>query len=73
MRLTIDIPSRLHSKLKKRAKLEGTTLSDLVCKLVAAPLERNPGRRVHPPIIHSDRPGSLKLDNAKIFELIDFP
>jgi len=30
------------------------------------------GRRRHP-ITDSDKPGSLKLDNAKIFEIIPFP
>jgi hypothetical protein len=30
-------------------------------------------RRVKLPVIHSKRPGTLYLDNARIFELIEFP
>jgi hypothetical protein len=31
------------------------------------------GQRIIPPVIKSKKPGTLKLDNAKIFEIIPFP
>jgi hypothetical protein len=35
--------------------------------------EPRKNRRRKLPIIESDRPGSLKLDNAKIYEINPFP
>lgn len=73
MRLPIDIPTHLHSRLKKSARLEGIPLSNLICQMISAMLESESLRKMRLPVIPSKRPGSLKLDNAKIFELIDFP
>jgi hypothetical protein len=68
MRITLDIPGSLHRKLKKKAASDGCTMKALIIRGVERELY---GHR--PPIIPSKRPGSLKLDNAKIFELIPFP
>jgi len=72
----VDIPDRLYSKLKKKAQREGRTINDLTVFSIRGLLEEKTTRarrRITPPVIESDRPGSLHLDNAKIYELIDFP
>ena len=49
---------------------------ELILRGVEAELQSNRrkrGRRVSLPIIRSKRPGSLRLDNAKIYEIIPFP
>jgi flagellar motor component MotA len=68
MRITLDIPDPLHRKLKQKAASDGCTMKALIIRGVERELS---GRR--PPIIASKRPGSLQLDNAKIFEIIPFP
>lgn len=75
MRIKVEIPEALYSKLKKRARQEHRSINDLIVKAIGATLGKErvkPSRRIAP-IIDSDRPGSLRLDNAKIYELIDFP
>lgn len=75
MRIKLDIPDKIHSKLLKEADREGVTANDLIVRSIQGMLkdETNPARKRKPPVIESKRPGSLRLDNAKIFELIDFP
>ena len=73
---TIRISDRLYSKVRQKAKSEGCTVDGLVARELDAALSRNTtkhNRRVRPPIIRSKRPGTLHLDNARIFEIIDFP
>ena len=75
MRTTVDIPDPVYRALKKKAAHEGYTVKDLVLRGVERELKSTPtkrGRR-RPPIIDSDTPGSLDLDNAKIFEIVPFP
>jgi hypothetical protein len=75
MRITIEIPDRLHSRLRRKAKAEACTVAELILEALEASLVPDvpKPRRVRPPIIRSKRPGTLYLDNAKIFEIIDFP
>jgi hypothetical protein len=76
MRTTVDIPDPLYRGLKARAATEGRSVRQLILRCVEAELQPNPtkrGRRVSLPIIRSKRPGTLKLDNAKIYEIIPFP
>jgi hypothetical protein len=50
-------------------------VKELVLRGVELELRAEPrkrGRR-RPPVIDSDKPGSLDLDNAKIYEIIPFP
>jgi hypothetical protein len=75
MRTTIDIPDALYRKLKGKAASEGRSVKELVLRGVEEQLHSKPrktGRR-RPPVIESSRPGSLDLDNAKIYEIIPFP
>jgi hypothetical protein len=76
MRTTVDIPDALYRVLKKKAAHEGHSVKELVLRGVELELRvratKKHGRR-RPPVIDSDRPGSLKLDNAKIYEIIPFP
>ena len=71
----MDIPDTLYRTLKKKAAHEGHSVKELVLRGVELELRvksaRSPRRR--PPIIDSDKPGSLELDNAKIYEIIPFP
>jgi hypothetical protein len=75
VRFTLDIPVELHSKLLKRAQREGITVNNLILRSVQSSLKvaAKPRRRRNPPIIESETPGSLHLDSAKIYEIIDFP
>jgi hypothetical protein len=66
----------LYSKLRQNAKEEGCTVERLIARELEAALSTDrvtPHRRVKLPIIHSKEPGTLHLDNERIFELIDFP
>lgn len=75
MRTTVDIPDPLYRELKGKAAREGRSIKELILRCVEHEL-RNRNRRtmrVSPPIVRSKRPGTLELDNAKIFEIIPFP
>jgi hypothetical protein len=76
MRTTVDIPDDKYRLLKAKAASEGATVKQLVMKGVDTVLgERggSPRRRLSVPIINKGKPGSLKLDNEKIYDLIGFP
>ena len=69
----MDIPDKLHARLKKKAQREGRTLKDLIIQSVRTVVDEAVPARRRPPIIESARPGSLHLTNKKIYDLIDFP
>jgi len=75
MRTTVDIPDPLYRELKGKAASEGRSVKELILRGVEQELRGRRGRpsRVTLPIVPSKRPGALKLDNAKIFEIIPFP
>jgi len=75
MRITVDIPDSLYRALKKKAAHEGHSVKELVLRGVELELgaKQNARRRRRPPVIDSDKPGSLHLDNVKIYEIIPFP
>lgn len=76
MRTTVDIPDPLYRKLKSRAARERRSVKDLILRGVQDELEprRNKTKRkISLPLIRSKRPGTVRLDNAKIFEIIPFP
>ena len=76
MRTTVDIPDPIYRKLKARAANEGSSARALILRGVEQILEvkrRAPRQRVTLPIVPSKRPGTMRLDNGKIYEIISFP
>jgi hypothetical protein len=75
VRTTIDIPDPLYKELKGKAAREGRTVKDLVLRAVRIQLQPTTGTNKvrRSPVIKSKRPGTLVLDNDKIFEIVPFP
>jgi hypothetical protein len=76
MRTTIDIPDAMYRQLKARAATEGRSVKSLILRgaeEVLASKPAKPGRRVRLPIVPSKRPGTMRLDNARIYDVISFP
>ena len=77
MRTTVDIPDPIYRELKSRAAIEGKTVKELILRGVSVTLEAHTlapkSRRLKLPLVNSGRPGSLKIDNERIYELIGFP
>ncbi len=76
MRTTVDIPDTTYRLLKSRAASEGTSVKEMVLRGVEVVLaEEKPvrRRRLKLPLVKSKQPGSVKLDNERIYELIGFP
>jgi hypothetical protein len=76
VRTTVDIPDAKYRLLKSKAAVEGTSVKELMLRGVDVVLEDRPpraSRRLKLPLIRSGKPGSLKLDNEKIYDLIGFP
>lgn len=76
MRITLDIPDVLYRQLKAEAARAKLSVKELILQSA----ERNPPsqskksrHRVILPLIRSTRPGSLDIDNRKIYDLISFP
>jgi plasmid stability protein len=75
MRTTVDIPDGIYRQLKSRAAREGSSTRALILRAVKEVLKtdrRRPGSPVALPIVRSKRPGSVPLDNARIYD-IAFP
>ena len=76
MKTTVDIPDPVYRRLKSRAASEGRSAKELILRGVEQVLKgprRKRGRRVKLPLVPSNEPGTLHLDNAKIYDLISFP
>jgi hypothetical protein len=76
VRTTIDIPDAVYRDLKSKAAGEGRSVKELILRGVEVeltPRRMRRGRPVSLPIVPSKRPGSLLLDNARIFEIVPFP
>jgi len=76
MRTTVDIPDPIYRRLKSRAASEGSSTRELILRGVHQVLKENrrkPRKRVSLPIIRSKQPGTLDLDNEKIYDIISFP
>jgi hypothetical protein len=76
MRTTVDIPDPLYRQLKTKAASEGRSVKELILRGVQSELgqaKKKSGKRVSLPIVKTKRPGSLKIDNARIFEIVPFP
>lgn len=76
MRTTIDIPDAMYRRLKARAAAEGKPAKALILQGVEQVLKgQSPAahRKLKLPLIPSKRPGSMYLDNARIYDVISFP
>ncbi len=75
MRTTVDIPDPIYRQLKSKAAVKGCSMKDLILRGVKAELDDKPAPkrgRVKLPLIDSKQPGSLKLTNQMINEIL-FP
>jgi hypothetical protein len=76
VKTTVDIPDLLYRELKSKAACEKRSVKELIVRGIEAEL-RSPtkkrGLRVTLPLIRSKNPGTLDIDNARIYELISFP
>lgn len=80
MRTTIDIPDPLYRELKSKAANEGRSVKELILRGVESNLRqtshsaKTPQKsKIRIPILQSKEPGTLQLDNERIFDLIGFP
>jgi hypothetical protein len=76
MRTTIDIPDRMYRRLKARAASQGQTAKALILQAVEQTMtSKRPlaHRKITLPLVRSKRPGTLRLDNARIYDVISFP
>lgn len=76
MRTTIDIPDALYKRLKTRAAGEGKSAKALILRAVEQVIAPKPAPgpgKLKAPVIPSKRPGTLHLDNARIYDVISFP
>ena len=76
MRTTIDIPDALYRRLKARAAAEGRSAKALILQGLEQVLKTKPdapGRPVTLPLVKSRRPGAIRIDNARIYDIISFP
>ena len=72
----MDIPDSLYRRLKSKAAGEGRSVKELILRGVESELHGAARRRssyVSLPLVRSKNPGTVYLDNAKIFEIIPFP
>jgi hypothetical protein len=76
MRTTVDIPDTKYRLLKSKAASERTTVKALVMKGVEVVLSEGHAprrKRLKLPLVRSSQPGSLDIDNERIYDLIGFP
>jgi len=76
MRTTIDIPDAMYRRLKARAAGEGRSAKTLILQGVEHVLKSprsHAGRPVTLPLVKSKHPRSLRIDNARIYDVISFP
>jgi plasmid stability protein len=76
MRTTLDIPDEVYRRLKVKAAMEGETIREIalrgILKEIVAPAAK-PVPRLAEPILKSYAPGSIRIDNEQIYDLIGFP
>jgi hypothetical protein len=76
MRTTVDIPDPLYRQLKSRAAREGCSVRQPILRGIEGEMQavgKCRRKRISLPLIRSKNPGTLDIDNAKIFEIIPFP
>ena len=77
MRTTFDIPDEIYKNVKRLAVEENTTVKQIVLDALQMAIQKRmaqaPPGRMKLPIIRSSRPGTLDIDNEKIYDIIGFP
>lgn len=75
MRTTVDIPDETYRELKSKAAQQGCSVKELILRGVKKELKpaSRGRRRIRLPIVRSKQPGSLRLTNEQIYELVPFP
>jgi hypothetical protein len=76
MRTTLDIPDSQYRRLKVKAVHEGTSVRQIVLRSIDRELDnqvQTPTKRLAQPILKSRAPGSIRLNNEQIYDLIGFP
>jgi hypothetical protein len=77
MRTTVDIPDTVYRQLKSQAAREGCSAKKLIVRWVQQGLNertRKPrGKRLKFPIVPFERTGLVRIDNARIYDIISFP
>ncbi|MDP6037751.1 MAG: hypothetical protein QGG64_04315 [Candidatus Latescibacteria bacterium] len=76
MRTTIDIPDHLFRRAKAVASLAGKTLKVFVTEALEAQVEAAGGlgaspKRTRLPLVRSKAPGSVKLDEQTVAEVLE--
>ena len=76
VRITVDIPDVLYRKLKSQATREKRSVKELILRAIGVegcvrPKKRS--KRVILPLVRSRAPGTLDIDNSKIYKIISFP
>jgi len=75
MRTTVDIPDSTYRELKAKAAKQGCSVKELILRSVQNELHPRSRRkgRIKLPILESKEPGTLRLTNEQIYEIIPFP
>jgi hypothetical protein len=76
MRTTLDIPDAAYRRLKIKAAMEGDTLRAIALRGILREIDEQPAAalpRLSEPILKSYAPGSIDIDNERIYDLIGFP
>ena len=69
MRTTLDIPDTKYSRLKTKAAHERTSIRQIVLRCIDKELDGEVPRKVN----RLTAPGSIRLNNEQIYDLIGFP
>jgi hypothetical protein len=76
VRTTVGIPDSTYRRLKSKAASEGRSVKALLleaAEVVLAVRAPPTPRQVVLPLVTSKRPGSVRLDSARIYDVISFP
>jgi plasmid stability protein len=76
MRTTLDIPDEVYRRLKIKAATYGQTVREIALRGILREIDEpavKPVRRLAEPILKSYAPGSIRIDNEQIYDLIGFP
>ncbi len=74
MKLVLNIPDETFRLLQEKSAQEGRSLESLILLAAEHLVSRlSSSVRVRLPLVPSKRPGSLRLDNVRIYAVIELP